>query len=451
MNARTPRPAEAPAKTGRELAARVIFRVIAEDAWASPSLDGELSRARLPPSESGRATDLVYGVLRVLPALDEAIDQHRPRRDPLEPFTRACMLTASYELLHTPEKPWAILDETVGLIRRERAEALSRFANAVLRKIAAQRPTEPARPKQIVLPRWLDALLVKDLGVDRARAFTGERPMPPPTSLRARGDRDALIEAIHEARPEAELMRGAMSVHAILARGVGDPRKLPGFERGQMTMMDEASQLVAEAVGARAGERVLDACAGRGGKTIAILDAMRASGEDDGELIACDDHPEKLLRMDDELSRLGHAPADVVRRGVDLSVGLGGLEERSFDRVLVDAPCTGLGTVHRRPEILLRVIEEDIARLRELQLAIARNVTKLVRPGGVLVYAVCSPTRAEGIGVVSPLARETGFTILREPVGNIACDDDGMIRLGPWCDPHTSCDGFQIARLRRPD
>lgn len=445
MQGRTSRSSDVPAKTGRELAARVLFRVLDEEAWASPALDGELSRARLSPSESGRATDLVYGVLRVLPALEAEIDRHRPRRDPIEPFTRACLLTASYELLHTPEKPWAILDETVGLVRRTRAEGLSRFANAVLRKIANGRPAEPSRPTRLFLPAWLEARLVSDLGPDRARAFAGERPMPPPTTLRSRVAREALVSAIREARPEAELTLGAMSDHAVLARGVGDPRRLPGFDRGDFVMMDEASQLVAQAVGAQPGETVLDACAGRGGKTLALLDAM----DGQGELVACDDHPEKLLRMDDELRRLGRAPSRVEKRAVDLSVGLGGIAEGSFDRVLVDAPCTGLGTVHRRPEILLRVGPEDVPRMQELQRAIARNAARLVKPGGLFVYAVCSPTKAEGIGVIEPLVRELGLELLRDPVGPVAPDADGVVRLGPWCDPSASCDAFQILRLRK--
>jgi 16S rRNA (cytosine967-C5)-methyltransferase len=105
--------------------------------------------------------------------------------------------------------------------------------------------------------------------------------------------------------------------------------------------------------------------------------------------------------------------------------------------------------VHRRPEILLRVGPEDVPRMQELQRAIARNAARLVKRGGLFVYAVCSPTKAEGIGVIEPLVRELGLELLREPVGPIAPDDDGVVRLGPWCDPSASCDAFQILRLRK--
>ncbi len=439
---------DAPARTGRELASRVVRRVLADHAWAAPTLDAELDRARLSSGERGRATDLTYGVLRALPTLEAEIDRHRPRRDPIEPFTRASLLTGAYELLYTTEKPWAIVDETVGLVRRARGEGLSRFVNAVLRKIARARPSDPRRPERLAVEGWLERLLEEDLGPERARAFLGERPLPPPLALRARVAREALAASIRDARPAADVALGALSSDAVLVRGAGDPRRLRSYERGDFVVMDESSQLVVQALDPRPGERVLDACAGRGGKTLAILDAMR--GARDGALYASDDHPEKLERMGDELDRLGHPRASVTRVGVDLSVGLGPLAAERFDRVLVDAPCTGLGTIHRRPEILLRVGPDDPARMGELQARIALSAAKLVRPGGLLVYAVCSPTRAEGARVVEALAREEGLVCLREPIGPALPDADGVVRLGPFVDPHKSADAFQIARLRRP-
>ena len=210
-------------------------------------------------------------------------------------------------------------------------------------------------------------------------------------------------------------------------------------------MQDEGSLLVAEAVDAKPGERVLDACAGRGGKTLVLLDQVGAKGE----VTAIDDHAEKLLRMDDELTRLNHKKERVERFVVDLTVGLGPLEG-TFDRVLVDATCTGLGTVHRRPEIMLRAEPSDPMRMHHVQVRIIETVLPLVREGGILIYAVCSPTRAEGIDVItSILARHPDFELLHEPSGNVPCDPDGMLRIGPWLAAGLSCDAFQVARLRR--
>ena len=434
-----------PAKTGREVSARVLQRVLNEGAWAAPALDAELRRASLSSGETGRATDLVYGALRRYAALNAAIDAWRPRKDPLEPFTHAALLSATYELLHTDEKAWAILDETVGLISYARAPGLGRFANAVLRKISSTRPAQPMPVTSLAFPSWMQSLLARDLGSERAQIFGGDRPMPPPVSLRVRGDREALAEAIRAARPTADVTLGRVSTASLSVRGAGDPRHLPGYAEGRFVVQDEGSLLVGEAVDAQPGERVLDACAGRGGKTLVMLDQVGPTGE----VTAIDDHAEKLLRMDDELTRLGHKKERVERFVVDLTVGLGPLEG-SFDRVLVDAPCTGLGTVHRRPEIMLRAEPTDPMRMHHVQVRITETVMPLVRAGGTLIYAVCSPTRAEGIDVVtSILSRHPEFELLHAHSGNVPADEDGMLRIGPWLAPGLSCDAFQVARLRR--
>lgn len=434
-----------PAKTGREVSARVLQRVLNEGAWAAPALDAELRRASLSSGETGRATDLVYGTLRRYPALNAAIDAWRPRKDPLEPFTHAALLSATYELLHTDEKAWAILDETVGLISYARAPGLGRFANAVLRKISAKRPAQPMAVTSLAFPSWIQSLIATDLGSERAGIFGGDRPMPPPVSLRVRGNREILAEQIRAARPTAEVTLGTASTASISVRGAGDPRHLPGYSEGRFVVQDEGSLLVAEAVDAQPGERVLDACAGRGGKTLVLLDQVGSKGE----VTAIDDHAEKLLRMDDELTRLNHKKERVERFVVDLTVGLGPLEG-TFDRVLVDAPCTGLGTVHRRPEIMLRAEPSDPMRMHHVQVRIVETVLPLVREGGILIYAVCSPTRAEGIDVItSILARHPDFELLHEPSGSVPCDPDGMLRIGPWLATGLSCDAFQVARLRR--
>ena len=137
---------------------------------------------------------------------------------------------------------------------------------------------------------------------------------------------------------------------------------------------------------------------------------------------------------------------------IDLSVGNGGLDAR-FDRVLVDAPCTGLGTVHRRPEILLRIGPKDPARMAELQRAIVRNAARMVKPGGVLAVAVCSPTRAEGPELADAIERDLpGLVRLRDRVDGIAIDPDadGVFRIGPFsAADDEGPDAYQIVRYRR--
>jgi 16S rRNA (cytosine967-C5)-methyltransferase len=241
-------------------------------------------------------------------------------------------------------------------------------------------------------------------------------------------DRDALVEAVAAARPRARVSAGTASPLAVLVRDAGDPQGLPGFAEGRFTVQEQGSQVVALLAGAMPGERVLDACAGRGNKTTFFA----AQVAERGSVVALDVSEPKLDRIGPELDRLGLPRTRVETMAVDLTVGTAGLAP-DFDRVVVDAPCTGLGTVHRRPEILLRVGEDDPARMAELQRAILARAATLVKPGGTLIYAVCSPTLEEGRAVAATIA------------GPFAPLETAPV--GPWLG---DCDVYQVFRWRKP-
>jgi 16S rRNA (cytosine967-C5)-methyltransferase len=179
----------------------------------------------------------------------------------------------------------------------------------------------------------------------------------------------------------------------------------------------------------QAGERVAELCAGHGGKSALFLRQLGPKGT----LCAVDLDERKLARIAPELARLGIDPAPLSSHAVDLTVGPGGLAP-GFDRVFVDAPCSGLGTVHRRPELLLRLDPAQLASLGQVQLAIAERAARLLRPGGTLAYAVCSPLRQEGAEVATALERAVpDLRRLCTPATEKlpAPDADGVIRLGP--------------------
>jgi 16S rRNA (cytosine967-C5)-methyltransferase len=434
----------------RSVAVRVLLRVAHRGAWATPALDAEVRRAGLEPRDAALASELVYGALRVLPSLDGAVDAHLPRGPSgVDPLTRAVLRVAAYQLLYLSRVPArAAVHEAVSLVREGRGERLGRFVNAVLRRVAEGRPSDPRPPDRIEVPPWLVSTMADSLGTERAEAFLQARPLPPPVGLRVRPghDRAAVMAGVREARPEAEVREGGLSPQAVVVRRGGDPRTLPGHDEGRFVLQEEGAQAVGLALGAAAGERILDACAGRGGKTLQLLDAVGPAGR----VTAVDLHERKLERLGDEVTRLGLDPACVEVHTVDLTVGTGGLAG-DFDRVLVDAPCTNLGTLHRRPELLLRTGPPDPARLAELQGAILARTARLVRPGGLLVYAVCSPTRAEGAEVASRLeAQVPGLRRLQDPLPGTGhpCDPDGVARLGPWSEPTGAADAYQVLRWR---
>jgi 16S rRNA (cytosine967-C5)-methyltransferase len=417
----------------RVIATRVLHRIAVDEAWASPALDAEIAKHGTSERDAALATAIVYGTLRALPSTDRAIDARRDKKGALEPVVHAALRAATFQLLHLRTPSHAVVSDAVAIVRAQRGEGLARFANAVLRKIAEDRPEEPSPPSALEVPRWLEDELARGVGEERARDFLALRSMPPPLALRVLGgDRGTLIARIREARHDAEVRETRGSPMGILVSKVGDPRALPGWDRGLFAVQDEGSQLVALLAGARAGETV-----------------HRVGAE--GSVTAIDLHEAKLERIDAELARLRLPRERVSTMALDLSVGIGGLEGR-FDRVLVDAPCTGIGTVHRRPEILLRIQPGDPARMADLQLAIARSASRMVKPGGTLVYAVCSPTRAEGPGVAERLLAEVpGLAILADRVKNVplAPDADGVFRIGPYGElAEDGPDAYQVIRFR---
>lgn len=432
------------ASAARRVATRVLHRVAALDAWATPALDAEIARAGLDRRDAALATEIVYGALRSLPRLDAALDAHLAKPSKVDAYLRAALRAGAYQLLHLSRvPPHAAVSDAVALVKRERGPRLAGVANAVLRKVAATRPEHPSPPDRIEVPRWIAGAFERALGPERAGAFLESRPLPPPLGLRAVGGPAAeRVAAIRAAHPEAEVAACALASRGLWVRGAGDPRALPRFAEGALAVQEIGSQIVVELVGVEAGDRVADLCAGHGTKSLAL--AERAAS-----VVAVDLYEEKLERAERERARLAIEPA-LETVAVDLTVGTGGLEAR-FDRVLVDAPCTGLGTLHRRPELLLRLRPDDPARMAELQLSILSTAGELVRPGGLLIYAVCSPTEEEGAGVAQRFAaKHPGLELVRAlPSDPVAADPDGLVRVGPWSGETAAPDAYQVVRWRR--
>ncbi|MBX3274367.1 MAG: methyltransferase domain-containing protein [Sandaracinaceae bacterium] len=382
----------------RRVAMRVLYRVAEEGAYAAVALDAELRRAGLRGSDAALATEIVYGALRALPAIDAALDARLRSPSTTDPLLRAALRVGAYQLLYLDRVPaHAAVGETVTACREARGAKLAGVANAVLRRLARERPAVPATAS-LMLPAWIERCVRDGLGEPRADVFLGPRRLPPPLGLRfAEPPDDAALAALAAAGGEAT--RSALAPRGVAVRGVGDPRALPGYAEGRFSVQELGAQLVVARAGAQPGERVADLCAGHGTKTLALAEEVGPSGR----VVAVDLYEEKLARLELERARLGIAAERVEARAVDLTRGLGGLAPKSFDRVLLDAPCTGLGTIHRRPELALRLRPEDPARLGGLARALALRAAELVRDGGTLVLATCSAAREEGPALADAL------------------------------------------------
>jgi len=435
--------------TGRDLAFGVLRRVEEGGAYASRALDAALASAgALDPREAGLATELVYGSLRRALSLDAALAPHLSRPiDRVDAPARVALRLGAYELLHLGTAPHAAVSEAVRLAKGADHGRAAGFVNAVLRALARAGPIAPpplaSDPIGHVaaaesLPRWLAEEWVAWLGPAEALALAAAMNQPAPLCVRsprreellARAGAAGLEASFTPRSPHGLLLRGARV--ASLARCAGG---LP------FQVQDEAAQLVTLFAAAHlAGRpaRVLDACAAPGGKAFHLAELLGPGSE----VVAVELHPRKadLLRV--EAERRGLAVRVLC---ADASRPVPGLEPGSFDAVLVDAPCAGLGTLRRHPELKLRRKPEDLPRMAALQLAIARAMAPYARPGAPLTYAVCSLSRAEGPEVARALVAH-GLRRSPPPEGfpaDLLTPEGDLLTL-----PHRhGCDGFYALRL----
>ncbi|MGZ5967368.1 MAG: RsmB/NOP family class I SAM-dependent RNA methyltransferase [Polyangiales bacterium] len=291
------------------------------------------------------------------------------------------------------------------------------------------------------LPRWLGDRLVEEFG-DKARDVAIGLATPPRTCLRANHDRDALVAALAEARIESELLpRTKMGV--VLRDGAYDLYATKAWHEGRFEVQDEGSQLVAELVAPPPGGVVIDACAGEGGKTLAIASMLKNKGR----VIGCDVSPEKPEVLKKRARKAGFNNVQTFPLNPDGSL------PRALppaDRVLVDAPCSGIGSFRRNPEARFRIDAGALSRLPIEQRAIVDRFLPLVAPGGRLIYATCTILRAENDDIVDAIGEPFVPMTTAEIWGKtraLELGDGARLRLRP--DSHGT-DGFFAAVVRRP-
>jgi len=431
-----------------------------DGAFANRALAAALERApELSSQERGLATELVYGVLRRRARLDRALDAVATRGLSVADDVRDVLRVGAYQLLFLDRIPaYAAVDDTVETMKREHGARLGGLANALLRRVAERGepplPDPAGDPRGFLIdacgfPPWMAELCLRELGAARAVALGTASGEVPPLSLRANRltgvTRDALQATLAAERPGAALTASSVAPDALLARGLDAPATTAAFGAGAFAIEDVGAQVVAELCGAAPGERILDACAGLGGKT-AHLAALAGNA---ATIDALDLSAAKLRQAEEQWTRLG--ARGITARAADLTKDFPP-GTTPYQRVLLDAPCSGLGVLRRHPEALLRRTEADVTLLAATQRRMLDVVAPLVAPGGVLVYAVCTFDRAEGEDIVSAfLSSHPEFQPAPPTDASIAWSRlEGaaphLIRLWPDRD---DADAFFAARLQR--
>ncbi len=404
-------------ETPRAVAIDVLVRV-EDGAFANVLLPARLRKTGLDARGRAQATDLVYGALRRRRSLDALLDRvvDRPLAE-LDPPVRAALRLGTYELIEDVPAHAAV-GETVTAVGRTAPRAKG-FVNAVLRRVAGLGPPWPwpdgdsteAVGIRTSMPDWIVDRLVVDLGREDALAVLDTANRPAVLTLRVDAEGAAGDQIGAELRDAgATVEPGRVVPSALLVRGAGDPARIAAVAEGRATPQDQASQAVAAVMGAQAGERVLEVGAAPGGKSTALAVAMG----DGGLVAAVDVQAARLGLVARAATRLGlSAVAPVVGDGRALPFVPG-----SFDRVLLDAPCSGLGVLRRRPEARWRLQPGAVEQLAGLQRDLLAAAATMVRPGGRLVYSVCTLTRAETSDVDDWAASELADMVAEPPPGD---------------------------------
>lgn len=439
--------------TARELARRVLQRV-EEGAYATLALGGELDRASaMSRADRGLATELVYGVLRRRRRLDYAIEHFTPRGlERLDARTLDILRLGAYQILFLRIPAHAAVDDAVRAVTRLRGRQLGGFVNAVLRRLAREGEPPPPDPAEGVAhlavvhsaPDWLVERALGLFGRGEALEFLAALNATPPVWLRANTLRAAaatVLERLHQERPQLTLARSPLLDEALRVEAAGDLFATRCYGEGLFSSQDLGAQLIGRLLAPAAGEKLLDACAGVGGKSMHL--AALSSGA--AAIDAADLSPRKLELCSDQARRLGVSSVrPVIADLTDASAPLGA----AYDGVLLDAPCSGLGVLRRHPEAKWRTAGPT-PELLSLQRALLEALARRVAPGGRLVYSVCTFTDEEGPRQIeSFLAAHDDFSVERAaepPLGPLV---DPSHALRTWPHRHDA-DAFYAVRLRR--
>jgi 16S rRNA (cytosine967-C5)-methyltransferase len=444
-------------KNPRRAAFDILLRIEKEKSFADILIDNELSKEIIKGADRGLLTELVYGVLRRQGTLDHIIGQFSKQRpEKLELFVLLLLRLGVYQSFFLDRVPVsAAVNETVN-IAKELAPRAAGFINAILRSADRGRdgityPDRTTHPVEYLAaryshPAWLTSQWCTQLGLEEAEALASAMAEPPPFTIRAntlRITREALME-----RLEAEGVTCSPTVWSpdgIRLNHSGAITRLPSFKEGLFTVQDESSQLAPLFLDPKNGERVLDACAAPGGKSTQMAQLMG----DSGEILACDVNHKKLRMIRETCDRLGIKSVRTFT--MDATVPSNAIKEVTFHRILVDAPCSGLGVIRRNPEGKWWKSPADLPQLVASQLAILENLSKYLEPKGTLLYSTCSTSSQENEEVVQLfLKRHPEFVLedLRPLFPSLAplLTEGGCFRSWPHRD---GMDGFFAARLKR--
>jgi len=442
------------------LAVQILQRIEEEKAYANLVMQKSLHDLT-DPRERQLTTLLVNGTLKNRLTLDYALRRHL--RKPLSQLpheVRWILRISTFQILYLSRIPEAVaINEGVELTKKHQGKYTS-LVNSVLRRVFEggwdiswpSKEREPIRYLSLRYshPEWMVKRWLKRYGMTDTEALCQANNEPAPIWIRTNTlkiSREGLQERLE--REGVKVTLGERVPESLVIEEFGSLDKLPSFQEGLFTVQDESSQLIAHVLNPQAGQKVLDACGAPGGKTTHLAQRM----ENRGEILAFDIHPHKVKLIEDLSARLG---ITIIRPQAGDARELAGVEDSSCHKVLVDAPCSGLGVIRRRADMRWHKEEEEIKALPELQLALLERAAQCVATDGELVYSTCTIEPEENFEVVkafrakypefTPVNLAEGFPYSLKSEQDMKQAAKGFLQILPH---KHGMDGFFLAKFRR--
>ncbi len=450
MNRMTPRSA-------REAALEILMKIVKQKAYSQIVLNDALENSPFEGKDRGLISQMVYGVVQQRLTLEYYLGHFVKKNQKLDEWVRQLLLLSFYQKIYLDKIPdHAIVNEAVNIAKRRGHKGISGFVNGVLRQLLRNgtpsldqlSPLEKRWSIEFSHPLWLIEEWKKQYGAETTLSILKENQQAPSVTIRVN-----LLKATPDMVKE-KLMTAGYQVkdshllnEALICEG-GNPASTHLYKEGFITIQDESSMLAAHAVGPEADMMVLDACAGPGGKTAHMGELMK----DRGSITALDLHKHKARLITNQAERLGlHI---INAEALDARMAEEAYADGTFDRILVDAPCTGFGVIKRKPEIKYEKSPEDVNSISEVQQQILRRSVRLLKPGGILIYSTCTIERKENQQVALKIFDE--FPDLqwdRDLENRLPAEvrekgiwEDAMVQILPH---HFNTDGFFIAAFKK--
>ncbi|PZX07984.1 16S rRNA (cytosine967-C5)-methyltransferase [Psychrobacillus insolitus] len=435
----------------RDAALTILMAVEKQQAYSNLLLHQTIEKYAIDPKDRALLTELTYGTLQYKMTLDYYLQPFIKGK--LDDWVLQLLRLSLYQIHYLDRIPdHAAVNEAVNIAKKRGHKGISGAVNGILRSILREgvRSTEEITDDVERLsietshPLWMVKRFVSQYGFDTTEKMLIENNEPPVQTLRVNLFKRTVEQVLSLFTQEGYTVAQSNIIPECIYLINGQAAKSTAFEKGFVTIQDESSMIPAYVLQAEPGMTVLDMCSAPGGKTTHIAEKMKNTGK----LVAMDIHQHKLKLVKENADRLGFSFIETVE--MDGRKALEVYPEESFDRILVDAPCSGLGVMKRKPDIKYTKSEKDFTTLKPIQLNLLESAYKLLKPDGILVYSTCTVDREENEGTTELFLQEHPDMELQafpEVIKNIKEQPkDGILQLFPQ---DLRSDGFYVAALHK--